>query len=723
MNIREDIEIKRDDENPAASPPLPQLPAEKKIRTGELRSDLEIIEGGSDENGKPVWVISDPVSGNYYRIGEKDHRILSCLSADQELDEFLLKLKASGVSAEQADAVRVLSFLMQNNLMKTPYGHSEAKSQQTRQFRKKMLWQIFLSTYLFFRIPLFSPDRFLVRTQDVVQTIFNRWTLFVIKLLAAAGYIGLIVNFHKFADTFISSISLQGLFRYSAAVIGIKIVHEFAHAYTARYFGCRVRKMGIAFIVFFPRLFTDITDSWRISDRKKRFLVDGAGIICELLIGGVAALVWANTGPGMTNTVSYYVFAVSIMNTVLVNGNPFIRYDGYYMLMDIVNIDNLQKRGTEMVRGLWRKHLFGMEVVPDPAQGWRRSFLAIYSIGSFVYRIFLYTSIILIVYFQFVKAVGIVLLVLELYLLVLKPLYDEIKFLRIKRTNANTRRTALSLCGIALLVIFLLVPLPWRIWVPCEIISEQSVIIYAPSAGFLSELVPKDGDQVAKGGIVMVQYDPFLEWRLSEISLESAIDRIRLDQSEGNNKLLDQASVLREALAGSRDKISELERKRQQQRTASPVDGKFILLDRHIKLGKWLAKGELVGEIYDPASSHAVAYVEEKDMKFIRTDYDVSVYLNDNLSSYSGKISRINPMATEFSPSPLLKNFGGPIIVYRNEAGAFVPVSNYYRIEIKLTGLKPDVGRSGSARITKFSSIAGNIARSALSVIQRELSF
>ncbi|HPN85378.1 MAG TPA: HlyD family efflux transporter periplasmic adaptor subunit, partial [Victivallales bacterium] len=513
------------------------------------------------------------------------------------------------------------------------------------------------------------------------------------------------------------------LLRYSFAVIIIKVAHEFAHAYTARYFGCRVRKMGVAFIVFFPRLFTDITDTWRIPDRKKRFLIDGAGIICELLIGGVAALVWVNSGPGLTNTVSYYVFAVSIMNTILVNGNPFIRYDGYYMLMDLVNIDNLQRRGAEMVSGIWRKHLFGMEVQDDPARGWRRSFLVLYSVGAFVYRIFLYTSIILIVYFQFVKALGIILLILEVYLLVLKPFITELRFLKSKLSAADFRKGLPFLCGMLALILILVIPMPWRISAPCEIVPARSAIIYAPSGGFLSELVPKDGDVVKKGEKVMIQEDPLIDWKISDAKLEAEIDKIKLDQAEGDLKLLDQIHVMKESLDGTNEKLAELERRKKGLLTLSPIDGNFVLLNRHIKEGKWLQKGELVGEIYDPASSHAVAYVEEKDMKFIKLDYGVRVLIEDRLSSYKGKISRVNPMATEFSPSPLLKNFGGPIIVYRNQEGAFIPVSNYYRVEINLNDGNPEVGRSGTARLTKFSSIAGNTIRKTLSVMQKELSF
>jgi putative peptide zinc metalloprotease protein len=698
-------------------------PPPKQEFTGELRPDLEIFKGGTDERGKITWVIFDPVSGNYFRFSEKDYRIIGCISGNQEMGAFLNKLKESGITEDKQEAVKLLLFLQQSNLFKPVYGLTEAKAIKARDFKKSMFWHIVLSTYLFFRVPLISPDRFLQKTLDRVRAIFNPWTLFTLKLVAAIGYLCLIVNFYKFADAFLASISIQGLLRYSLAIVLIKVVHEFAHAYTARNYGCRVRKMGVAFIVFFPRFYTDITDSWRLPDRWKRFQIDGAGVFSELLIGGFAALVWANTSSGPANTVAYYIFAVSILNTVFVNGNPFIRYDGYYMLMDIVNIDNLQKRGTDLVRGIWRKYLFGMTVQPDPATGWKRQILIFYSISAFLYRIFLYTSIILIVYFQFIKAVGIVLLILEVWLLLLKPIIDEGKFLVANWNKFKHGKAARSLGGAIFIILILSVPLPWNIVAPCEIKSKESVMLYAPVNGYLDEMNVTDGQAVKRGELVMAQRDPFLDWKRAEVKFDYDIDLLQLDQAQGDKEQLRQIGVRKETLEHSRDTISETERKILQLRTVSQIDGIFALYERHLKVGKWLAKGELVGEIFAPDSRKAIAYVQEDDAKHIKTGDRVSVSLSDEISSYSGRVTGIIPLPAELTPSPLLKNYGGPIIVYNSGNGLFTPVSTYYQIDIEFSKASPKAGRTGAARLRKYASVGGNLIKNVLRVLQRELSF
>jgi putative peptide zinc metalloprotease protein len=710
----------------SSEPSQPQTapaPPPKQEFTGELRPDLEIFKGGTDERGKITWVIFDPVSGNYFRFSEKDYRIIGCISGNQEMGAFLNKLKESGITEDKQEAVKLLLFLQQSNLFKPVYGLTEAKAIKARDFKKSMFWHIVLSTYLFFRVPLISPDRFLQKTLDRVRTIFNPWTLFTLKLVAAIGYLCLIVNFYKFADAFLASISIQGLLRYSLAIVLIKVVHEFAHAYTARNYGCRVRKMGVAFIVFFPRFYTDITDSWRLPDRWKRFQIDGAGVFSELLIGGFAALVWANTSSGPANTVAYYIFAVSILNTVFVNGNPFIRYDGYYMLMDIVNIDNLQKRGTDLVRGIWRKYLFGMTVQPDPATGWKRQILIFYSISAFLYRIFLYTSIILIVYFQFIKAVGIVLLILEVWLLLLKPIIDEGKFLVANWNKFKHGKAARSLGGAIFIILILSVPLPWNIVAPCEIKSKESVMLYAPVNGYLDEMNVTDGQAVKRGELVMAQRDPFLDWKRAEVKFDYDIDLLQLDQAQGDKEQLRQIGVRKETLEHSRDTISETERKILQLRTVSQIDGIFALYERHLKVGKWLAKGELVGEVFAPDTRKAIAYVQEDDAKHIKSGDRVSVSLSDEISSYSGRVSGIIPLPAELTPSPLLKNYGGLIIVYNSGNGLFTPVSTYYQIDIEFSKSSPKAGRTGAARLRKYASVGGNLIKNVLRVLQRELSF
>jgi putative peptide zinc metalloprotease protein len=702
-----------------------QQQAPQKYYIGRLRNDLELFQGENNVEGLPTWVIFDPVADAYFKISDSNYHMIRALSGNMELEQYLQKLHALGIHAEKMEVLKLVKFLQDSSLFMPRYQQSEAHATKMREMKKKMFWQRLMSTYLFFRIPIVKPDRFLDRTMDIVQSILNKWTLALLWIIAFAGYIGLVMNWHKFTEKFISSISLQGLARYTLAVVVVKFIHEFSHAYAAKVNGVRVRRMGIAIVFFVPRLYSDLTDAWRIRDWKKRFLIDGAGIISEIIIGGGAALVWVNTVPGLTHSVAYFIFAVSIINTVLINGNPFIRYDGYYMLMDFVGIDNLQQRATERTRTLWRKLLFGLDLpTNDHTQGWKRYFLVFFGISSFIYRIFLYTSIIMIVYFQFPKAIGIVLLCLEVYLLILKPLTGEIRFLIMIRKKMNRTKLLLSSLGFVVIMLGFFLPLPWDVTLPCEVRPVNFERIYARS-GFLSEIRVKDGQKVKKNELIFKQSNPYISWRLQEAVVGIKRDAAILDQAQSNVKRLSEVRIDQRALQSSRNLVKELERQEALLEIKSRLDGIFAFYDQHLKTGKWLRQGEVIGEVFNPKIKHVVAYVGEEEMRKLKKDDKVKLHLQRDLTTYSGVITSVNDVAAELEPTPLLDVFGGTILSNQNpQRGYFKPLQPRYQVTIKIDdAVKLPIGRSGAVNIRKYSSIGGNMIRTVIHVLQRELSF
>lgn len=712
---------------PGAPGPKQQVQGQEqqKYYIGRLRNDLELFRGEANIAGDSTWVIFDPVADAYFKISDVNYHMIRALSGNMELEQYLEKLKSVGIHADKMEVVKLVKFLQDSNLFMPRYLQSEAQANKMREMKKKMFWQRLMSTYLFFKIPIVKPDRFLNRTIDIVQHILNKWTLALLWIISIAGYIGLVMNWQKFTEKFISSISLQGLARYSLAVIAVKFIHEFAHAYAAKINGVRVRRMGLAIVFFVPRLYSDLTDSWRIHDWKKRFLIDGAGIISEIIIGGFAALVWVNTVPGLTHSVAYFVFAVSIINTVMINGNPFIRYDGYFMLMDFVGIDNLQQRANERTRALWRKHLFGLDLpTNDHTKGWKRYFLVIFGICAFVYRIFLYTSIILIVYFQFPKAIGIVLLCLEVYLLIIKPLTGEIKFLTMMRKKMNRTKALLSYTGIAVILLCFFLPLPWDVILPCEVRPEKFERIYAHS-GYISDIKIKDGQEVKKNQLLFKQSNPYLSWKLQEALVAIKRDETILDQAQSSVKRLGEIKIDRRALQSSRNLVKELKRKEALLNLRSKIDGIFAFYDQKLKIGKWLSKGAVIGEVYNPKLKKVVAYVGEDEMRKLQAGDKIKLHLKRDLKSYSGVITAVNDVAAELEPTPLLDVFGGSILSNQNpHRGYFKPLHPCYQVTIKINeSVELPIGRSGAINIRKYSSIGGNITRKVIHVLQRELSF
>lgn len=694
--------------------------------TGELRRDLRLFRGGLDAFGFRVWTVFDPVSDKYYKLGEDKYRVLSCLDRDYPLDEFMEKLKANGINMSMGEVWQLLTFLRNSGLMLPEYGEAEKRITGVALMKRRMLPQMILSTYLFFRVPLIKPDRFLDWSVGTVRAMFNPWILWLLGLLALSGYLSLIPAWNLFTEELWNSISFEGLLRYSLAVILIKCVHEFAHAYTAKNFGIRVRRMGLAFIVFFPRLYTDLTDAWRIADRRKRALVDAAGILSEAVIGGMAALVWTNTGPGAVHTISYYVFAVSVINTVLVNGNPFIRYDGYYILMDMVNIDNLQKRGADSFRRWYRRVFFGLEEATEHyREWWKNGFLWFFGVSGFLYRIFLYTSIILIVYIKFTKTIGIILLLLEVYLLIVKPILTEGRSLMSQRTKFKPKSLILAYAMLALVLLPLILPLPWIISSPCEVRSADSTVVYMQSDGFISAIPVKDGDTVEKDAVLFRFVSPFLDWQFRRALLDRSYLLMELDQIQTSSETIGPLKVKQQQLLSINSQIDELRRRQRQLELCSPSSGLFVMFDPDMGPGKFVMRGAPLGEVFNPQRLKVSAFVKEEDIDLIREGDRVYVTMENRLEEIPGRVSLVKPVPeSRMFPSPVLSVFGGPLVSRRSSDYEFELLQPYYQVTIEPDpGAQLSYGCTGTVRVRKFSIIGVNIFRKICSVLNIELTF
>jgi putative peptide zinc metalloprotease protein len=708
------------------------LNAEKKQETifEPLRNDLQLFENKNSDLNSKSWMLFDPVADKYYRIGEKEHFILSFLSKPFTINSIFQNAKAVNDKITLSDINAVISFLFSSNLLLPAFGSTESRVKQIKLLKEKNRLNVLLSSYLFFRIPLWKPDKFLSDTLETVETLFNKYLLTILFFLALCGYFLLITHWQKFEITMIDSLNYAGMIKYGITVIFLKVLHEFAHAYTAKSAGVRVRRFGIGFIVFFPRFFTDITDSWRINDKKKKILIDGAGILTELLIGGIAVIFWIYSGPGIIKTIAYYVFAVSIINTVLINGNPFIRYDGYYILMDFINIDNLQQRSKLLISQAFREKLFGIKTnVPFSYTGLKKNLIIIYGISSFIYRFFLYTGIILIVYYKFTKFIGIILAILEVYVLVLRPFYKETQGIMKSIKKTDRKKLIITSLGTIFILFIFLVPLPWTISLPCITGSSRDNIIYIQSQGFLKKIAKKNNSRVKKGETLFILDNPQLLKEKDILLKNLNIKNIELDQlnSTSDKNRLESRNTKIQQIEHIKNSIKENQRKIDLLKIKSPIEGTFVIFNWNMKSGKWLNFGEPVGEVFSPDNILIYAYAKEKSADSFKLTQQVNIFLNDNIKKFKGEITRINPVPTkEWHPSPLLSSSNGPLPILKKEGiNSYILKDYYYQITIKPLKQYRELkfSRTGSVQAREYTSIGINFIRTVISTIQRELAF
>ncbi len=688
----------------------------------KLRDDLRLYE-----DGPASWTLFDPVSDRYFKLDAADHELLSRLDRRQTIEEL-----GERSGRDKDSLLKVLAFLGANGLLESSYGADADLDSRREALKGAALSKWLVHSYLFLDIPLLRPDRLLERCAPPVLKLFNRWTLWTLALTALCGYVSLLPNAERVATAFWASLDFEGLLGYALALVAIKIVHEFAHAFAAKALGIRVRKMGVAFIVFIPRLYTDITDAWRIPDRSKRAVIDGAGILAELIIGGFAAIVWSNAAPGgAISSIAYYVFAIGAINTVFINGNPFIKYDGYYLLMDLIGVDNLYMRGVELARASLRSRLLGMEAPPEPEslrlKGWRRPFMACFAVASIAYRIFLYTSIILIVYLQFTKALGMALFALEAYLMLLRPAMAELKDVMRHRSSIDAKRAWISATAAAALALLLLAPLPWRISMQCELRPASLEALCAKEDGMLLSIDVADGAPAKAGQTVFAQENPFIDWAIRQKSLEAKAAELEIDQASSNRKRINELGSLTKRLEGARGACAEIVRRKGNLQVKAGQDGVAVFFNPHLKPGKWLSAGEPIGELFSTSAVEAIAFAEESDVGSLRAGDSARLLLPGTMKTWKAKVIAVNEVpAKDFvTLSPLLDVAGGSLrTVVSPEERSMRLAKPLYAVRLALPdGAGAPPGRTGVAQVWTFHSPVLELLRLVLSTLQRELAF
>jgi len=698
----------------------------EKLFTGQLRRDIQLFTGQPDENGMPTWVLFDPVTDKYFRISEREHLMISLLYENKPVNDFYDKSISLGSTIDRDGVFNVIAFLMNNNLMMPVYGSTYKRLRDQKEEKQGRYFMHLMHSYLFMKFPLFSPDAFLAKTAPFIFSLFNKWTLMILALVSLFGYISVVANWSRLLEAVVQSFSISGAAKYSIAIVVMKVLHELSHAYVAKAMGIRVRRFGVGIMFFFPRLYTDITDSWRITNRKSKAAIDGAGIAFELLIGGFAALFWLNSPPSVLSTICYYVFAVTAANTLLINGNPFVKYDGYYFLMDLVNIDNLQHKSFQAVNQLFLRIFFGIRLSRHPIlmNPMKNAFLTFFGIASFFYRIFLYTSIIMLIYFKFTKALGIVLALIEIYIIIARPLLLQLGTIMSYKSKIKTFNLVSTAVVVCALLAVLFAPMPWLVSFPCEVRSDKEHIIYAPFDGFLAKIDAPEGTKIQVGDKVATLESPemLLDRKAKEAELRMA--QAEYDQLSASSETLPKAGPILRRIELLKNDIAELDRRLKRFDIRSSVSGEIIYNDPNLMPPKRFKKGEPFGVVFNPEFAAIVAFAKEKEVGKLNPGDKVYISLNGEINEIPGKLRSVSKVPEQSpAPSPLLSIYGGPIQVKKTQDGPVYEESLYQLVVEPEERSALKEGRTGTVSLRRPQSIAMTLFDVTQIWLKRILSF
>ena len=393
-----------------------------------LREDLEIIRGNSREDGAPSWLLYDAVRNKYFTLGLTAFKLIKNWTGGEDIKNFEKKIILEGLDTTIEEIKNFIGFLQQNNLIVQPAGQSVSYLLQQKNLQKKSWLLHLIHSYLFFKIPLFKPDIWLNRTLKNVKFLGSKKSRFIIYILGIVGLFLVTQQFENFTKTFLYFFTLQGLLLYFLTLVVVKCLHELGHAYIAKYYGCRVSAIGIAFLVFFPFLYTDTTDAWRLRNHKERLTINFAGVLTELHLAMIATFFWGILPEGGFKSVAFFVATTSWISSVAINVSPFMRFDGYYVFSDWLKAENLQPRSFALAKWQIREILFGFKhKAPEELNPSRRWTFITYAWATWLYRFFLFIGIALLVYHLAFKVLGIILFVIEIYWFIALPIIKEMK--------------------------------------------------------------------------------------------------------------------------------------------------------------------------------------------------------------------------------------------------------------------------------------------------------
>jgi putative peptide zinc metalloprotease protein len=518
------------------------------------------------------------------------------------------------------------------------------------------------------------------------------------------------------------------------AIAGVKVLHEFGHAYQAVSRGLRVQVMGVAFFALLPLFYSDITDAWRLRRRADRIMVDLGGLLVELTIAVYATALWCFLPDGPARTVTFAIATSSWVLSLLVNLNPFMRFDGYYLLADSLGIHNLQHRAFAMGRWAMRRALFGLDdPVPEKFDAPTHNVLIAYAYGAWVYRLFLYLAISLFVYSIFFKLAGIFLLLASVGALVVKPVLLEVRYWIDASDRITVSRRSLVTLGVVLIALAAFFwPMSTRIYVPAVLEEARQQSLFAPQAARLEAVFVVEGQSVARGDPLFHFYDPELPARIAQSQTRIAMHNARLLTAAGDAIERAERIVIARILEEEKENLSALLEQQDSLTVIAPMDGQVREISTDIDPGTWYRRAHFLGLIIQPGSLAVRGFISEVDLErldptkganFIADEPSIPALRLDHLEVSDYAVDRL-------PDGYLARPYGGSIAVASSEprellvAGVLYPVLGTPQSEGNGGRMVEDRVQRGVIVMRSVpQSFAYRIGKRLAQVVVRELGF
>ncbi|WP_371355065.1 biotin/lipoyl-binding protein [Pseudomonas chlororaphis] len=651
-----------------------------------LRADLQLSAAAPALDGSPRWTLADPVRGRYFKLGAAAMRLLRHWSLGDAGQVLRAANREPGLPLGGAELDELLGFLRSHDLITALDPQQRASYELKAAAQHQSLWQVLLHQYLFFRIPLWRPDAFLNRAWPWLARFGPRLLRYGLPLTLGLGVFLVSRDWQRFLATFPHLFSLGGALAFGVALFFAKLCHEFGHAFMAKRAGCRVQSMGVAFMVLLPMFYTDVSDAWRVNDRRARLLIGAGGVLAELLLASIALLAWSLLPDGPARTAAFMLASATWITTLVINLNPFMRFDGYFLLSDFWEVDNLQGRAFALCRWRLREALFGYrQPVPEPWSPAMQRRLLWWGYGSWLWRAVLFFGIALAVYHLFFKLLGIFLMLVELVWFIFLPIVREWREWWTRREQAEAPRVLLSSLG--LVAVLLLVAVPWRssVEVPAMLEAGRASALHAPVAARVRQLNVSDGQAVSKGQVLVELESPDLASRQAIARREIEIQQLQMRRRAGRSETAADAGIVEQQLAEAVAEYRGLSAQRERLLLRAPEAGQLRDLLPQLQVGRWVSPKDPLARVVEPGA-RLRGFLAEADLWRVAPGATGRFIADDPMHpALEVQLTEVDTNGVAYiDQEALTSDHHGPIAVRRDENHRAEPVQAQYGARLKV---------------------------------------
>lgn len=660
-----------------------------------IRSHVRIHR--HEYRGERWYVLEDRISRRTHRFNPAAYLIVGLMDGHRTMQDIWdgALQRLGDQSPTQDQVIQILGQLHLADVMQceVPSDLDELlrRAQRLRVRGTMAKWLAPLSI----KFPLFDPDRLLERALPWYRWLFGPVGAMLWLLVVGAGSVAAI----RYWDLLTEDLSSRVLLPENLLVIALvfpvlKAAHEFGHACAVKAWGGEVHEMGVMLLVLMPVPYVDASSANAFARRWRRIVVGAAGMLVELFIAALALFFWLEVQPGLVRSVLFNVMLIAGVSTVLFNVNPLLRFDGYYMLADWLEMPNLRQRAQQYVSAAFQRRVFGLELPPTEAPVRERIWLATFAITSYLYRWLITFGIAVFVATQYFF-IGVLLAIWAVFSALLMPIFALVAYLgwspRLRRSRPRAiGATLLLVTGLALLLFVV----PFSSWTSVQgvVQAPDQAQVVGRADGFVTRLLVTPGSLVRQGDRLVEMDDPGLRSRVALLQaqrdeLAARYLKERQENTSRGQALLPQLAAAEAELARGLERQADLVLR-------SPADGRFSLALPQDLPGRFVKQGEPIAVVLPERMLTVRVLVPQDKVDLVRQHHQrVTVRLAEGFSEVlPARVVREVPRASDRLPNlALAQAGGGEVVLDPGQSNAVKALQTHFEFEIEIGGTQASV--------------------------------